>query len=118
MTRQQKRIVLYGVLASAIHFAAFSFCHAIPPLLMRPEDMIDSPNAKPSWPHYPLADAAESVGRVLSIPFTSIWDGGMHAPDSVIILLIVLRSFLWGFGLVLVFGFLFTHLRPRHANAA
>jgi hypothetical protein len=55
---------------------------------------------------------------VLSIPFTRIWDGGMHAPDSVILLLIVLRSFLWGFGLVLVFGFLLTHLRPRHENAA
>jgi hypothetical protein len=118
MTRQQKRIVLYGVLLSAVHFAVVGFCHATPELLMRPEDMIDSPNAKPSWPPYPLAEAAERVGRVLSIPFTRIWDGGMHAPDSVILLLIVLRSFLWGFGLVLVFGFLFTHLRPRHANAA
>ena len=118
MTRQQKRILLYGVLFSAIHFAVVGFCMATPELLKRPEDMIDSPNAKPSWPSYPLSEATEGIGRVLSIPFTSIWDGGMHAPYFVVILLMILRSFLWGFGLVLVFGFLFTHLRPRHANAA
>jgi len=121
MTRQQKkRVVLYGVLLSAMHFAAVVFFHAVPTLLMRPEDMIDSPNAKPTWPRYPMGEALERVGDMLSLPFTSIWDGRMshHASDSVIVLLMVLTSILWGFGLVLAFRFVFTHLRPRHANAA
>jgi hypothetical protein len=118
--QQKKRVLLYGVLFSAVHFAAVGFCHAIPPLLMRPEDMIDSPNAKPSWPRYPLGEAAERVGDILRVPFDWIWEGRLShsAPEAIGFLLLVLTSCLWGFGLVFVFRFLFTHLRPRHANAA
>jgi len=120
MTRQQKRSVLYGVLLSAVHFAAVGFCHAIPALLLRPEDMIDSPNAKPTWPRYPLGEAAERVGAVLRVPFDWIWDGRLsqHAPDAVAFFLMSITSLLWGFGLMLAFRFVFTHLRSRHANAA
>ena len=118
MTPQRKRVALYGVLFSVIHFAVVCFLHAVPLLLMRPEDMIDSPNAKPSWPSYPLGDAAEKVEAVVRVPFDWIWEGLLHSPHSAVTgwMLMILTSCLWGFGLVLAFQFFATHIRQRHGN--
>jgi len=113
---QKKRVVLYGVLLSAVHFAAAGFCHAIPTQLMRPEDMSTGPIGKPTWPVYPLGEALERVGDVLVVPFDWMWNPWMvhHLPEWFGILLFAATSCLWGFTLAATGTFFFIRVRsPR-----
>ncbi len=111
-TSQKLRLLLYGFLASAVHFTMTALCKDARLLLQRPEDMIGSGETKPYWPPYPFAEALERVGEILRLPSEWLWTPGM--PDIVAAFLFVTNSFLWGFSLVVLFGFVFSRLRFHH----
>lgn len=78
MTAQQKwRLLLWGVVLSAVHFTAICLCGNARLLLQRPEDMIGSGGTKPYWPAYPFAESMESIAHILGYPFATLGQFGM-----------------------------------------
>jgi len=113
---RKKRFVFYGVILSAVHFtAALLLSKAVPLLLLRPEDMIGSGDTKPYWPPSRLRDSIQSVGDVLCLPASWLYDCCPNMPDVAAVLVIVLNSCLWGFALALVGHLVFTRLIVSHA---
>jgi hypothetical protein len=107
-------LVFYGIVLSAIHFAATLLLQQLPTLMLRPEDMIGSGGGKPYWPPSRLRDAVQSAGDILSMPARWLSDSWPSMPDVAEVLLFILSSCLWGFALALVLRVLFTRLRVSH----
>lgn len=115
-TPRKNRIAFYGIIFSAIHFtAAALFSKTLPLLMLRSEDMIGSGDTKPYWAASRLRDWVQGVGDVLGLPAGLLHDRWPDMPDFLAVLVVVLNSCLWGFGLALVGHLLFTRLRVSHA---
>ncbi len=110
-TRRRRGLAFHTGILSAIHFALAVFLSSLPLLLLRFEDMVGSGETKPYWPPSRLRDAVQGASDVLSLPARWVIDSCPRMPDLVVLLLAVLSSCLWGFGLALALRLLFK--RPR-----
>ena len=113
-TPRKRRLLFYGTILSAIHFTAAVFLSDIPLLMLRFEDMVGSGETKPYWPPSRLRDAVKAAEDILTLPARWVYDSCPRMPDLVVLLLAILRSCFWGFGLALVLRLLFNRLRVSH----
>ena len=113
-TPRKHGLVFYGTILSAIHFAAALFLSAIPRLMLRFEDMVGSGETKPYWPPSRLRDAVEGVAGILLLPARWVYDSCPSMPVVAGLVVAVLSSCLWGFGLALLLRLLFSRLRVSH----
>src|ERR1035437_3652825 len=101
-TRRKHGLVFYGAILSAAHFALAVFLSALPLLTLRFEDMIGSGESKPYWLPSRLRDAVQGAADVLTLPAKWVYDACPKMPDLVVVVVAILCSCLWGFGLALV----------------
>ena len=113
-TPRKHGLVFYGTILSAIHFTAAVFLSTVPLLMLRFEDMIGSGETKPYWPPSRLRDAVQGAEDVLTLPARWVFDSCPWMPDLVMVVVAILSSCLWGFGLALVLRLLFSRLRVSH----
>jgi hypothetical protein len=113
-TRRKHGLAFYGTILSAVHFALAVFSSEIPLLTLRFEDMVGSGETKPYWPPSRLRDVVKGVEDVLTLPARWVFDSCPRMPDSVVVVVAILSSCLWGFGLALVLRLLFGWLRVSH----
>ena len=111
-------LVFYGIVLSAVHFAAAIFLRHLPTLMLRPEDMIGSGEQKPYWPASRLRDAVQGAGDILSMPASRVYDSWPAMPDAVAVALFVANSCLWGFALALLLRPVFGRLRLSYEPKA
>ena len=108
-------LAFYGVILSAIHFAAAMFLSKVVPLLvLRPENMVGSGEVKPYWPASRLRDAVEGTGDILSLPASWVYDSWPSMPVAAAFVVFIVSSFLWGFALALLARLAFAHFRVLH----
>jgi hypothetical protein len=107
-------LVFYGIILSAIHFAATLLLKNLPTLMLRPEEMVGSGGVKPYWPPSRLRDAVQGAGDILSLPGSWICNSWSGMPDFLAVALFIFTSCLWGFALVIILRVLFTRLRISH----
>ena len=113
-TRRKHGLAFYGTILSAVHFALAVFLSGLPLLTLRFEDMIGSGDTKPYWPPSRWRDAVKGVEDVLTLPARWVYDACPRTPDLVVVVVAILSSCLWGFGLALVLRLLFRRLRVSH----
>jgi hypothetical protein len=113
-TPRKHGLVFYGTILSAIHFTAALLLSAIPLLMLRFEDMVGSGETKPYWPPSRLRDAVKGVAEILTLPARWVYDSCPSMPDVAGLLVAILSSCLWGFGLAILLRLLFSRLRVSH----
>jgi hypothetical protein len=113
-TPRKHGLVFYGTILSAIHFTATLFLSAVPLLMLRFEDMVGSGETKPYWPPSRLRDAVKGVAEILTLPARWVYDSCPSMPDVAGLLVAILSSCLWGFGLAILLRLLFSRLRVSH----
>jgi hypothetical protein len=113
-TRRKHGLAFYSTILSVVHFALAVFLSELPLLTQRFEDMIGSGETKPYWPPSRLRDAVKGVEDVLTLPARWVFDSCPRIPDLVIVVVAILSSCLWGFGLALALRLLFNRLRVAH----
>jgi hypothetical protein len=111
-------LVFHGIVLSAVHFAAAIFLTHLPTLMLRPEDMVGWGDQKPYWPASRLRDAVQSVGDILSMPASRVYDSWRGMPDAAAFALFVANSCLWGFALALVLRLVLARLHLSHEPKA
>jgi len=118
MPRKQG-LAFYGIILSAIHFAAAAFLSNLPLLMLRFEDMVGSGDTKPYWPPSRIRDVVQTAGDILRLPAGRVLDSCPRMPYPMALALIILSSCLWGFGLALVLRLLLNrHHATREPHAA
>src|ERR1035437_9137262 len=113
-TRRKYGLVFYGTILSAFHFTAALLLSAIPLLMLRFEDMVGSGETKPYWPPSRLRDAVEGIAGILLLPARGVYDFCPGMPEVAGVLVAILSSCLWGFGLALLLRPLLSRLRLSH----
>ena len=113
-TPRKHGLVFYGVILSAVHFAAALLMNNLPLLMLRPEDMVGSGDVKPYWPPSHLRDAVAAAGHILSAPASSAYEAWPRMPDILAVPLFIFTSCLWGFALALVVRLFVDRFRASH----
>lgn len=114
-TLREHGLLFYGTILGAVHFTAAALLSKVVPLLMlRFEDMVGSGETKPYWSPSRLRDAVQGAGDILSLPVSWVYDSCPRMPDVAVLLLFVLSSCLWGFGLAFILRLLFNRIRVSH----
>jgi len=111
-------LVFYGIVLSAVHFAAAGFLGNLPRLMLEAEDMIGSGDQKPYWPASRLRDAVQGAGDILSMPASWVCDSWPGVPGAVAFVLFLANSCLWGFALALPLRLMLARLRLSHEPKA
>lgn len=107
-------LAFYGTILSAVHFTAAALLTGMPLLMLRFEDMVGSGDTKPYWPPSRFRDAVEAAGDILASPAKWVVHSCPRMPDLIVLLVAMLSSCLWGFGLALVVRLLLNRLRVSH----